>query len=100
MRPTKSLTYRVERLPAVPEVLAFMVSQAGLDEHAAYSTFNMGAGYALYCAAGSGEAIVAEARKLRLQALLAGRVEEGPRAVVLEPAGVRFESSELELSAD
>ncbi len=100
MRPSKPLTYRIERLPPVPEVLAFMVSQAGLDGHAAYSTFNMGSGYALYCPAGSGEAIVAIAGELGLQALLAGRVEEGPRAVVLEPVGVRFESTELELSAD
>jgi len=100
MRPSKPLTYRIERLPPVPEVLTFMVAQAGLAEHAAYSTFNMGSGYALYCAAGGGEAIVAIAGELGLRALLAGRVEEGPRAVVLEPVGVRFQSAELELSAD
>ena len=50
MRPAKPLTYRIERLPEVPEVLSFLVAQAGLDPHAAYSTFNMGSGYALYCA--------------------------------------------------
>jgi len=99
MRPAKELTYRIERLPAVPEVLGFLVSQASLDEHAAYSTFNMGAGYALYCAPGAGEGIVSLAQRLGFEALLAGRVEQGPRQVILEPVGVRFAGSELELSA-
>jgi phosphoribosylformylglycinamidine cyclo-ligase len=99
MRPTKPLTYRVERLPEVPEVLSFLVEQAGLDAHAAYSTFNMGSGYALYCAAGAGQAIVGIARELGLSALLAGSVEEGARRVILEPVGVRFDGEELELSA-
>jgi phosphoribosylformylglycinamidine cyclo-ligase len=98
MRPQAPLTYRIEHLPPVPEVLRFLVAEAGLDAHAAYSTFNMGAGYALYCADGTGEDAVGLARELGLQALLAGRVEEGPRRVVLEPIGVTFESAELELS--
>jgi phosphoribosylformylglycinamidine cyclo-ligase len=98
MRPPKPLSYRIERLPETPEVLSFLATEAGLDAHAAYSTFNMGAGYALYCAAGAGEAIVATAAKLGLHALLAGRVEQGPRQVVLEPVGVRFDGDQLELS--
>jgi phosphoribosylformylglycinamidine cyclo-ligase len=98
MRPAKPLTYRIERLPEVPEVLGFLVAHAGLDSHAAYSTFNMGSGYALYCAPGAAEEIVRIAEGLGLRALLAGRVEEGPRQVVLEPLDVRFAGSELELS--
>ena len=98
MRPSRALTYRIERLPEVPRVLSFLVEQAELDAHAAYSTFNMGSGYALYCAAGAGEAIVAIAQRLGLGALIAGRVEEGPRQVILEPVGVRFAGEELELS--
>ena len=98
MRPPRALTYRIERLPPVPAVLSFLVEQARLDAHAAYSTFNMGSGYALYCAAGAGEAIVAIAERLGLSALVAGRVEEGPRQVILEPVGVRFAGEELELA--
>jgi phosphoribosylformylglycinamidine cyclo-ligase len=99
MRPPKPLTYRIARLPPVPEVLAFLAERAALDAHAAYSTFNMGSGYALYCPAGTGEAIVGLASELGFTALVAGRVEQGPRQVVIEPAGVRFEDAELELSA-
>jgi phosphoribosylformylglycinamidine cyclo-ligase len=100
MRPTAPLTYRIERLPPVPEVLSFLVAEAGLDAHAAYSTFNMGSGYALYCAAGAGGELVALAEEIGLDALVAGRVEEGPRQVLVEPIGVRFGSDQLALSAE
>ncbi len=98
MRPTRALTYRIGALPQVPRVLSFLVEQAQLDAHAAYSTFNMGCGYALYCAAGAGEAIVEIAQRLGLSGLVAGRVEEGPRQVILEPVGVSFAGEELELA--
>lgn len=99
MRPPRALTYRIERLPPVPAVLEFLVEQSGLEPHAAYSTFNMGSGFALYCGAGDGERLVELARGLGLSALLAGSVEEGPRRVILEPVDVSFEDDELELSA-
>jgi phosphoribosylformylglycinamidine cyclo-ligase len=100
MRQPKQLSYLIERLPPVPPVLSFLVEQAGMDAQAAYSTFNMGSGYALYCRAGDGEKIVALARGLGLDALVGGRVEQGPRQVLLEPVGVRYASERLELSVE
>jgi len=99
MRPTKALSYRITRLPAVPAVLAFLVEQAGMDAASAYSTFNMGVGYALYCAPGAGEQAVAIATAQGLEAIVAGRVEAGPRQVILEPVGVHYEGDRLALSA-
>jgi phosphoribosylformylglycinamidine cyclo-ligase len=99
MRPSKPLTYRVVELPPVPEVLAFLVAQAGLDAHDAYSTFNMGCGYAVYCEAGAGAQVVAIARRLGIEAIVAGSVEAGPRQVILEPVGVLYGGAELEFSA-
>jgi phosphoribosylformylglycinamidine cyclo-ligase len=99
MRPLRPLTYRVERLPEVPPVLSYLAAEAGLDAQSAYSTFNMGAGFAVYTAAGAGARVVGIAEQLGLVALVAGRVEEGPREVVLEPVGVRYAGTELELSA-
>ncbi|MGH2833952.1 MAG: AIR synthase-related protein, partial [Solirubrobacteraceae bacterium] len=75
MRPARALTYRISELPPVPEVLAFLVEQAKLDDPAAYSTFNMGSGYAVYCAAGAADTVLELASGLGLQALIAGRVE-------------------------
>ncbi len=59
-------------------MLGFLPRRPALDAAAAYSTFNMGSGFALYCAAGAGEEIVGSQQGLGLSALLAGRVEEGP----------------------
>lgn len=52
MRRPRQLRYRVRELPETPEVLSFLVAEAGLEARAAYATFNMGAGFAVYCAAG------------------------------------------------
>ncbi|HTA13013.1 MAG TPA: AIR synthase related protein [Solirubrobacteraceae bacterium] len=98
MRPARELRYRIERLPPVPPVLSFLARQAGMDQQAAYATFNMGAGLALYCAPGHGARIVELAAGVGLDALLAGAVEPGPREVVLEPVGARYGGERLELS--
>lgn len=98
MRPSKDLGYRIERLPEVPEVLRFMVEQAGMSPSAAYSTFNMGCGYAVYCGQGAGEGVVAEARRLGLRAHLAGQVEPGPRQVVLEEIDVVYTGDAMDLT--
>ncbi len=97
MRPAAQLRYRIDALPPVPEVLGFLVEQAEMDAEAAHSTFNMGAGFAVYCRPGSGALVVELAGRLGYQALLAGRAEQGPREVVLEPVGVRYASERLEL---
>lgn len=99
MRPAKPLTYRVSALPPVPEALTFLANKAGLDAHKAYSTFNMGSGYAVYCTPGAGEAVVALAQGLGLNAIVAGFVEDGPRRVIVEPIGVQYAGEELEFSA-
>jgi phosphoribosylformylglycinamidine cyclo-ligase len=99
MRPSKPLSYRIHTLPPVPEVLAFLAEQAALNPHQAYSTFNMGSGYAVYCEAGAGDAVVALARELGLRALVGGSVEDGGRQVIVEPVGVSYAGDELELSA-
>lgn len=97
MRSERDLSYVIEQLPPVPEVLAFMVDQLSLDAREAYGTFNMGAGLAIYSAAGSGAKVVAAAERVGLRALVAGRVEAGPRKVVLAPHDVVYSDDELSL---
>ncbi len=97
MRADRDLTYRISVLPPVPEVLAFVTARLGLDPAEAYGTFNMGAGFALFAAAGAGRDVVAVADRAGYAAHVAGTVEAGPREVVLEPLGVTYTSSELEL---
>lgn len=97
MRAGRELTYRLHSLPEVPEVLAFLAERAGLSPREAYGTLNQGAGFAVYVAAGAGEAVVELATGLGYGALVAGAVEPGPRSVVLEPIGVTYDSVELAL---
>ena len=97
MRPRRELTYTVKSLPEVPEVLAFLVEQAEMSPSAAYSTFNMGCGFAVYCARGCGDEVIGVAASLGLEARRAGLVERGPRRVVLEPVGVTFSSGDMDL---
>lgn len=98
MRPQADLTYSIERLPPVPEVVSFLVQRSAMSAAEAYSTFNMGCGFAVYCAAGAGERVVARAAELGMAAHLAGRVHSGPRRVVLEELGVAYDSGALDLA--
>jgi phosphoribosylformylglycinamidine cyclo-ligase len=98
MRPARELAYRITALPPVPEVLEFLVDRTEMSSAVAYSTFNMGAGYAVYCAAGFGSQVVDIAAGLGYDARLAGVVEAGPRRVILEPNGVVFETGDMDLT--
>jgi phosphoribosylformylglycinamidine cyclo-ligase len=100
MRPPRDLTYRVTRLLAAPEVFGFLLDRAKMSPEIAYSTFNMGHGFAVYCAPGSGERVVEFAESKGLGAVVAGRVESGPRRVVIEPLGVEYGSDELRLGPE
>ena len=98
MRPRCELTYRITELPEVPEVLEFLAGQAELAPDAAYSTFNMGCGFAVYCEPGTGADVVGLAEREGLMAHVAGRVESGPRRVIVEPIDVVFESDDMDLA--
>lgn len=95
MRSSLELTYVVERLPDVPPVLAHLVDAAGMGVEEAYGTFNMGAGFAFYVAPGDAARALAVTAELGFSLLDAGRVERGPRRVVVEPLGLTFAGEAL-----
>jgi phosphoribosylformylglycinamidine cyclo-ligase len=97
LRHPKALRYRVHTLPPVPAVLRFIQQHARQDDHEAYGTLNMGAGFALFVAAGQAEQTLRVARELGMPATLAGVVEEGPKELLIEPLGLRFAGDELQL---
>ncbi len=98
MRAKRELTYRIHSLPPVPEVLAFMVERTGMSPHEAYGTFNMGAGFAVFCGAGGGRQVIDAASEAGLTAIIAGSVEAGARRVIIEPLAITYETDELQLS--
>jgi phosphoribosylformylglycinamidine cyclo-ligase len=97
MRAKKELTYRINSLPPVPEVLQFIVERTGLSTHEAYGTFNMGAGFAVFCGAGSSRHVIEAAREVGMTAIVAGSVEAGARRVIVEPLAIKYETDELQL---
>ncbi len=89
--------YRIHTVPPVPPVLRFIAEHAGHDAREAYSTLNMGAGFALFVAAGEAERTVAVARAQGVEAWVAGSVEAGPKQLLIEPIGVHFGDDDLQL---
>ncbi len=99
MRHRGDFVYRMHTVPDVPAVLKFIQSEAGMSDHDAYGTFNMGAGFALFVAAEDAERTAAAARKAGVDAWVAGKVEAGPKRLVIEPVGVQYEGDALGLRA-
>jgi phosphoribosylformylglycinamidine cyclo-ligase len=97
MRAPADWTYVVDRLPPVPEALAFLVEASGMSAREAYGTFNMGAGYGVYVRPGDAEAVVAAAGACGLRAAVSGHVEAGERRLEVTPLATAWTGDELEL---
>ena len=97
LRHPAELSYRIHTLPPVPAVLRFIQQQAGHDDHEAYSTLNMGAGFAIFVAPEDADRTVAIAQRLGIGARLAGEVEAGAKQLLIEPLGIRFGEDDLQL---
>ena len=89
--------YRIDTVPAVTPVLRFIQRQAQQDDREAYSTLNMGAGFALFVAADDAARTVEIAQANGVPAIVAGRVEAGPKELLIEPLGIRFGTDDLQL---
>jgi phosphoribosylformylglycinamidine cyclo-ligase len=98
MRADRDLSYVIDTVPAVPEVLTELAARTGMTPADAYGTFNMGAGFAVFCAAGAAGAVVDAAGSVGLTALRAGQVSPGPRAVHVPPLGITYDGATLRLS--
>jgi len=99
LRHPKAFTYRITQVPAVPPVLKFIQQHARHDDREAYSTFNMGAGFALFVDRADAERTAAIARKTGVDAWVAGAVEAGPKRLIVEPLGVEYDGDELGVRA-
>ena len=97
LRHPSTLTYRIHTMPPVPPVLRFIQTHAQQDNREAYSTLNMGAGFALFVAAGDAERCVAVAQAVGVGARIAGVVEAGPKRLLIEPLDIVFGDDALQL---
>jgi phosphoribosylformylglycinamidine cyclo-ligase len=90
-------SYRIECIPPVTPVLTFIQQHALLNDREAYSTLNMGAGFALFMPAADAQRTVDVAQALGIAALVAGRVEAGPKQLRIEPLDITFGDQDLQL---
>jgi phosphoribosylformylglycinamidine cyclo-ligase len=97
LRHPKPLRYRMHTLPAVPPVLSFIQRHAQQDDHEAYGTLNMGAGFALFVPADQARRTVEIAAEHGVAATWAGVVEAGDKELLIEPLGLRFGADDLQL---
>ena len=99
MRHQAAFTYRIDALPPVPPVLRFIQQHAAIDDREAYGNLNMGAGFALFIASADAERTVQVARSAGFSALLAGRVDNGEKRIVIEPLQLVFSGDDLHVRA-
>ena len=90
-------TYRIHTVPEVPAVLKFIQHHAQQDNLEAYSTLNMGAGFALFVPADQAERTVAVAQAQGVRAWVAGHIEAGPKRLLIDPLGLEFGDDALQL---
>ena len=99
LRNPASLTYRIDTLPPVPPILRFIQQQAGQSDEEAYGTFNMGAGFALFVAAGDADRTVEIARELRCRRrALPGASKRVRSSFFIEPLNIRYGDNALQLA--
>jgi phosphoribosylformylglycinamidine cyclo-ligase len=97
LRHPAELTYRILDVPPVTPVLRFIQQQAQQDDREAYSTLNMGAGFAIFVAREDAARTVEIARAQGVDAWVAGQVEAGPKQLLIEPLNIRFGDDDLQL---
>ncbi len=97
LRHPASHTYRIHTVPPVPPVLKFIQEHAKQDNLEAYSTLNMGAGFALFVKAADALKTVEVARAHGVEAWLAGEIQAGPKKLLIEPLGLEFGDDALQL---
>jgi phosphoribosylformylglycinamidine cyclo-ligase len=97
MRADAEFTYHINQVPPVQEVFNFIAQQADNDEREMYGNYNMGAGYAVYLPANQAKKAVQVAKSCGLQAWVAGKVQAGPKQVVIKPKNITFAGDSLEV---
>jgi phosphoribosylformylglycinamidine cyclo-ligase len=97
MRADVAVRYEITAVPQVPEVLQFLVSKLGMSPSEAYSTLNMGAGYVVIVSPEDTDEALRLARKTGHDALVAGEVVAGQRALAIPSLGIEYRDDDFQL---
>jgi phosphoribosylformylglycinamidine cyclo-ligase len=97
MRATKEFSYIMHQIPEPQPEFVFMQTESGTDDREMYGNFNMGAGFAIFVPQADAEKVVAIAKAQQLNAWVAGKVQAGPKQVIIEPKNITFAGETLEV---
>ncbi|HRJ06687.1 MAG TPA: AIR synthase-related protein [Candidatus Saccharibacteria bacterium] len=97
MRATKPLSYHIEELPIPQDEFRLIQEISGNDDKEMYGNLNMGGGYAIYLPANQALDCIQLLNDIGFEAIYAGEVAEGDKAVHLEPLGITYHENELEV---
>ena len=97
LRHPGQFTYRIHTVPPVTPVLKFMQEHAKQDDREAYSTLNMGAGFAIFVPAEQAAKVVEISKACGIDAWVAGQLEAGEKQLLIEPLNIRFSDDDLQL---
>jgi phosphoribosylformylglycinamidine cyclo-ligase len=97
MRADVAVGYEISKVPVVPEVLQYLTGHLGMPPSEAYSTLNMGAGYVAIVSAEDADETLRVARNTGHEALIAGEVVEGGRALAIPSLGIEYRDDDFQL---
>jgi phosphoribosylformylglycinamidine cyclo-ligase len=97
MRAVEPWTYVIDTLPRPQPIFRFLQEQGPYDNQQAYGIFNMGAGFVIYVSEADADAAIMNAERCNFRAFRAGRVEKGPKQVVIKPVNVTYAEQELQV---
>ena len=97
MRPKQPFSYLIQKTLPVPPVFKLAEQSANLSPAEMIKIFNYGAGLALFARSESdAECMLAIASKLKLKAIVAGKVEKSTaREVIVEPFNAKLEGEKF-----
>ena len=97
MRAKKPFTYIIDNLPVPQPIFEIIQKYTHLSDREMYDTYNMGGGFAIFTSPKSIKKILAISKKHKIDALVSGFVQKGPRKIIIKPLDIEFTSGELVL---
>ncbi|HUZ56457.1 MAG TPA: AIR synthase related protein [Streptosporangiaceae bacterium] len=97
MRAEVAARYEITAVPPVPEVLQYLVDRLEISPSEAYSTLNMGAGYVVIVSPEDADETLRVARKTGHNALIAGDVAPGERALTIPSLVIEYRDDDFQL---
>lgn len=97
MRGRPEFSYIMEEVPPVAEVFNFIAAQTDNTDEDMYSNYNMGAGYAVYLPHTDAVKAQTIAKQCGFKSWIAGKVQAGPKQVVIKPKNITYKSETLQV---